>query len=170
MAEYTYADVIINPNDPRIEVGKKYYYNSNPFDVLDDANNGVFTGILKDVIEDSNKPFQTESGNCWSCIIRKKEPEKKYVPFDLNREEVREKLRGRWVKSNRDSGFFEFQITQFSMTNILNTDIVVINTAKFTVDSEELLRDYVFIDDGTPCGELVDTTSDGSLPGGENDN
>lgn len=76
MAEYTYADVIIDPNDPRVEIGKEYYFGDNPTCLLKDisqlsAQEGKL--ILKDLaIEAQSSPFMS-SGNKWFvCIIRKK--------------------------------------------------------------------------------------------------
>lgn len=170
MAEYTYKDIITDPEDPRLEIGAEYFFGDDPYAVLIDARNSNLTGKLVTASESNGyRPFKVNLYNsCYSCLIRKKEPQ--YVPFDLSKEEVREKLRGRWVKSNKDSSLFEFQITQFSVVNILNHDIAVINTAVSAVYPEDLLKDYIFIDDNTPCGELIDITSDDGLSEGENDN
>lgn len=104
MAEkYDYRDVIIDPADPRVEIGKEYYRSDNPYKVLKYANNsdaefGILEGINNDRIE---VPFIIKekrdlySISPWVCLIRKKEPGKSYVPFDLSKPEVRESLRGK---------------------------------------------------------------------------
>ena len=75
MAEYTYKDVIIDPDDPRVEIGKEYYFGCLPRDVLKKANtNSSLIGELKEIRKEDNFPFVfmdfTEGR---SCIIRKKE-------------------------------------------------------------------------------------------------
>ena len=148
MAErYTYADVIIDPKDKRVEIGKEYFCNFGPLNVLNEANTNAPTGILKDVIEGMSEPFKFESGYRWSHIIRKKEPEKKYVPFDLSKEEVRKKLRGAWI-GIKDYPLIEYQITS------LNKAYVFCSAQKEGISPEQLLMFYQFVD-GSPCGELV---------------
>ena len=70
--QYTYADVIIDPNDPRVEIGAKYYFADNPKECLDKANKRMFIYELKE-IRNGNFPFITE-GTTWACIIREKKP------------------------------------------------------------------------------------------------
>lgn len=151
MAEYTYKDVITDPEDPRVEIGKAYYYHDIPIDTLKEANGDSDTGILTDVIRDSDKPpFQMEEEGVitpWACIIRKKEPEKKYVPFDLSKEEDRVKLRGAWVR-RKDLPYTERLITAIEYN--------CITVGVYYSDAENLLEHYEFID-GSPCGKPVDT-------------
>ena len=151
--KYTYADVIIDPNDPRVEIGKEYYYHDIPIDTLKEANDDSDTGILTDVIGDSDKPFQMKEEEVitpWACIIRKEETEKKYVPFDLSKEEDRAKLRGAWV-TEKGLSHHESQIVSISIQNkllSLGDDV--------RISPEDLLYRFEFVD-GTPCGKLVDT-------------
>lgn len=85
--KYTYEDIIINPEDTRIEVGKKYYFGDVPSVLLCEAREDAGARILKNVQKNQESPFVTHLGYNFSCIIRKKEPEQKYVPFDLSFEE-----------------------------------------------------------------------------------
>lgn len=148
MAErYTYADVIIDPKDKRLEIGKEYFCDTFPFDVLEEANEDSCTSILTNVIEDSYEPFEFEDGYCWSCIIRKKEHEKKYVPFDLNKEEDRNKLRLKWVRSKVTNPTVDYLIIGMSNTTIQFGD--------HFRNTQELLDYYEFID-GSPCGKLAE--------------
>lgn len=78
MAKYTFDDVIINPDDPRVEFGKEYYYADFPIRVLDYANSDIrTTGILKSISGVSPEtPFEVyacEVTTSWACLIRKKE-------------------------------------------------------------------------------------------------
>lgn len=149
MAEYTYKDVIIDPEDPRVEIGAKYYRSDFPKRVLHIANNdGDYIGTLEEIdTESPETPFvvRTESDiSPWACIIRKKEL--KYVPFDLSKEEDRAKLRGAWIKYQFAPGY-EYQITG------VETDRLFVYGDEHTPES--LLEKCLFID-GTPCGKLVE--------------
>ena len=168
MAKYTYEDIIINPEDPRLEIGAEYYYCDNPTYCLHSANNNdvIHLAGLENVYPNIKEPFFID--DIYSiCIIRKKEPEKKYVPFDLGKEEVRESLMMKKI-INKDC-FSEEVIWRFM--NVLsdaekNTREWIINNS---IHENDLLKHWTF-SDGTPCGELEDITSDDGLSEGENDN
>ena len=153
MAEYTYADVIIDPEDPRVEIGKEYYFGNNPGCLLRSisqlsASEGTL--VMKDsAIEAQSSPFMSSEGEWFVCIIRKKEPEKKYVPFDLSLEEDRARLRGAWVR-RKEAPFLEQEIAGLS-TNI---SLVFLNDV-VSVGVGTLLEEYEFVD-GSPCGKLVE--------------
>lgn len=150
MPEYTYKDVIIDPNDPRVEIGAEYYYNDYPARTIKDAKNDYGSGILKNINKSEIEfPFEFhEDSDGFACLIRKKEPKKKWVPFDLSKPEVREKLRGKWIL--RPEGDEEKLIWWFWRED---------NAGRWYVDedisAQELLNDWVFID-RTPCGEEVE--------------
>ena len=156
MSEYTFADVIIDPEDPRIEIGAKYYRADYPKKVLFLANNDeYYIGTLEEIdTESPETPFVVRTGGAhapWACIIRKKEPDKRYVPFDLSLPEDREKLRKAWVRE-KDSGR-ELAVTAIYLDE--KPPFVELNDNGFTV--EDLLESYEFLD-GTPCGKLVEVT------------
>ena len=92
-----------------------------------------------------------EDGIYFDYFIRKKEPKKKYVPFDLTNDEDRAKLRGAWVRI-RDYPNIEYQIIAMSYGYVFIDSKQSLNQA---IDTEELFRQYEFIDD-TPCGRLVE--------------
>ena len=148
MAEYTYKDVIIDPDDPRVEIGKEYYFGCLPRDVLKKANtNSSLIGELKEIRKEDDFPFVFMGfTDGFSCVIRKKEPEKRYVPFDLSKEEDRDALRGKWVKLDQDGFFYEFQITEFiRICDEASTYMVRLpNGSQKT--GEELLLFFVFLD------------------------
>lgn len=231
--KYTYDDVIIDPNDPRVEIGAKYWVGKTPTEVLLNARAEAVTIILSYVDETLFAPFVASAldGEGFSCLIRKKEPtyeerqaewikmngikvgdkvkilkefsskdliceffpdikdlvgtigeikeitdagiqvytenksnwwywpydclekveepEKKYVPFDLNNEKDRAKLRGAWVRI-KGSRRLEQQIVALA----INTQLVFLPDV-VSVETKELLEGYEFID-GTPCGKLVE--------------
>ena len=138
MAEYTYKDVIIDPEDPRIEIGAEYYFGDTPNKVLSAANCGIQFGTLRDVKKDESSPFWIENRVIsWAVLIRKKEPEKRYVSFDLSKPEVRDKLRGKWIKNMGD----ESQISGFHKIN--NEFWAACITSGFITD-EMLMKNWVF--------------------------
>lgn len=92
MAEYTYKDVIIDPKDPRVEIGKEYYCAMASNDVISLARDGERLGKLLNVNHDLSCPYpfetETETFHCLgACLIRKKEPSY-------------EKQQAEWVKAN----------------------------------------------------------------------
>ena len=146
--KYTYANIIIDPNDKRLEgaIGKEVYYDDTPFDVLQDANKNGEVGIFSkiDKTQDNGYPFSVNTGNNeigYCCIIIKKEPEVKYVPFDLSKKEDRDFLRGKWVRYKMTGD--EYQITSLSSNLAIG------------ITGEELLKYYTFLD-GSPVGKKED--------------
>lgn len=95
MAEYTYKDIIIDPNSEEAKnaVGKEVFFDNMPYYVVVMANanaNGsdlFLPEVLKDVIPGLQEPFRSESGNSYSCIILKKE-------------DTYEERAKKWIKEN----------------------------------------------------------------------
>ena len=60
MAEkYTYADVIISPNDPRAKIGEQYFVGESPEDILEGANGiePALYGTLHKIFKRKERPF-----------------------------------------------------------------------------------------------------------------
>ena len=148
--KYTYQDVIIDPNDPRVEIGAEYYFSNFPADCLGLANSEETDpfafGTLKKIDKDLVSPFSLKGGKFFCCMIRKKVSEGKYIPFDLSKPEVRKKLRGAWI-GIKDYPLIEYQITS------LNKAYVFCLAQKEGIGPDQLLMFYQFVD-GSPCGEL----------------
>ena len=145
MAEkYTYADVIIDPEDPRVEIGKEYFFGDGPSHLLWGARTVWEAETLVKVCKDapSEDPFYNGAAR-FQCIIRKKEPEKKYVPFDLTEEEDRAKLRGAWIREK--DGVRERSITGL----FLDEKPPYVEIADEGYSTEYLLENYEFVD-GSP--------------------
>lgn len=154
MAEYTYKDVIIDPEDPRVEIGKEYYWGESPRKTIDRANNKgcALPLFLVDRDEEYTFPFYFCQGGLEGgshFLILKKEPEKQYVPFDLSNEEDRAKLRGAWIKV-KDGNYREYQIIS------LSSEIIYCGpTRDFGFSPISLLEAFEFLD-STPCGKLME--------------
>ena len=148
MPEYTYADVIIDPADPRVEIGAEYYFASYPRECLHRAIEGNF--LAKYVHAYTKGAYDSFLMN-WdgsmisaACLIRKKGPEKKYVPFDLSKPEVRDNLRGKWFYyPSTDS---ELMIDCFSHMDS--------QWRVHGLTADQFLNACTFLD-GSPCGEEV---------------
>lgn len=151
MPEYTFADVIIDPEDPRVEIGAEYYFGSNPILVIrfarQDSRMTKHDGVLSKVRKDADLPFVDDDGFLFPCIIRKKE--KKYVPFKLSDRDALSKLMGCWL-IDKDHGDY------YCITAIYPFDERVHIPDYGDVSPEELLENFTFMFDGTPCGEEME--------------
>lgn len=153
MAEYTYKDVIIDPQDKRLKgaIGKEVYYDDKPILAVQYANQNVKTGTLIRLNKKGKQfPFcvqrrETEDKFDYLCIIIKREPEVKYVPFDLSKEEDRDFLRGKWVKKKDTDN--EYQLTLFTHVGYL--------WLALDNNGQEFYDYYTFLD-GTPVGKKVE--------------
>ena len=146
--KYTYADVIIDPNDPRVEIGAEYYFGNTPKDVLGFANKQGRGDILKGIYEAVQYPFGMENQEFRKCcLIRKKEPTKRYVPFDLSKQEDRDRLKGEWVRKKDNSEIkLIWWLWEMDGKWMINEDI----------SPQELLDNWVFDFESLPCGKLVE--------------
>lgn len=107
MARYTYEDVIINPKDPRVEIGKEYCFGDIPEHLINNANSdNNFWARLEKVSVSEGFNFKKEGGGGgWhSCIIRKKEPSY-------------EERQAEWVKANNIKDGDKVRVIRKAKTN-----------------------------------------------------
>ena len=183
MAEYTYEDIIINPEDPRLEgaIGKECYLSDCPKIALDYARNNSLTDRLKSINKESSAPFVSHDETKWVVVIIKKDepkPKPKYIPFKnitefldaygsapgcLNEEAYFLSNHGMWLKDKDRKGAY------FMVTEIWNKGVVIgdINMQTTEIEEDEyltvhgvtkwkeLFEDYTFLD-GSPCGKLAE--------------
>ena len=155
MSEYTYKDVIIDPEDPRVEIGKEYYFGECPIQALNFANDNGRGAVLSMVDDADNLgPFWFRDigyshAKGSPCIIRKKEPEKKYVPFDLSDPEQIGMLYFCWL-INKDSGDYH------SVTAIYPNDNLIHIDDYGDINPQDLLERFKFMYEDMPCGKLVE--------------
>ena len=169
MAEYTYADIIMDPEDPRLEgaIGKECYFSDCPKIALDYARNNSSIDRLKSINKESAAPFVGDDEVNWvMVIIKKEEPKPKYIPFESADEfidvydsknfsvqsgTIENKLLyygGIWLKDKDIDGVF------YMVTEIWR-DGVVLGSDQSTTKWDDLLYGYTFID-GSPCGKEVE--------------
>ena len=173
MAEYTYKDIIIDPDSEEAKnaIGKEVYFADTPASCLNAAknNNKAYLGYLKKLdLGDEEQPFYVNefvvsAPSSWTCIIvKKKEPKPKYVQFQDGREffnsylSVESRLEkedhflsnhGIWLKRRESDDLF--------MVVDIWDDGVVIGSNQFTTSWNDLSNDYTFLD-SSPCGRLME--------------
>lgn len=168
MDEYTFENLIINPETPGLEdlIGKEVYSSDVPIYCIDRANKNYNVGILREVRENYAAPFFVETpGGCmlnYACIIIKKEEPKEYTPFksadeftdaydcanySVKNGTVENKLLsygGMWLKGMVSGSYY-------MVAGICNNGVTLANDPYIT-SWGELLEDYVFLDDSS-CGK-----------------
>ena len=165
MIEYTYADIIMDPEDPRLEgaIEKECYVSDFPKIALNNARDNLITDRLKRIAKEETCPFvDEEEEDNWAVIILKKEEPKKYVPFKngleffnsyLSVESRLEKAdyflsnHGIWLKDKDIDG------VSYIVTEIWR-DGVVLGSDQHTTIWKDLLDGYAFLDN-SPCGRFV---------------
>ena len=183
MAEYTYEDIIMDPEDPRLEgaIGKVCYFNDSPKMILEHANNNSPNNFfsLKEINKNNEYPFTDgKYEDVWTLIIiKKEEPKPEYVPFE-SKEEFIEAFHyhdnanysetddillnyGMWLWSNVDGSYK-------LVTEILNAGVVIgddkmrrtneeghIDVFNDTTSWVKLFSEYRFLD-GSHCGKEVE--------------
>ena len=168
MIEYGFEDIIINPEDPRLEgaIGKECYLSDYPKEALDNARNDSMKYRLVRIDEKEICPFvDHEYEDNWSIvIIKKEEPKPKYVPFESKGEFIESYMDNRsnheyldhqisclggiWLKDKDIEGVF-YIVTE------MWRDGVVLGSDQSTTKWDDLLYGYTFID-GSPCGKEVE--------------
>ena len=122
MIEYTYKDIIIDPDSEEAKnaIGKEVYFADTPASCLNAAknNNKAYLGYLKKLdLEDEEQPFYANefvvsAYSSWTCIIVKKEEPKKYVPFESMDEFLERYTES---KERAEFGSFEGKLNQCGM-------------------------------------------------------
>ena len=184
MAEYTYEDIIMDPEDPRLEgaIGKECFFSEYPKRLLSSARNNSpeYLDCLTDIRKEGACPFVDKNGSAWTLIIiKKEEPKPKYVPFESKWEFIESYMDNRsnheyldhqisclggiWLKDKDREGAY-FMVTEIWNEGVIVSDIKMKTTKEgndeyYTTNEmtewKELLRDYTFLD-GSPCGKEVE--------------
>lgn len=88
MIEYTRKDILMDPNDPRLEgaIGKKVYSSSDINLLLQRANDNEYEKTLIQVEDVDSEPFTVvdmygDEFDVDFIIIKKEEPKSHYEPF-----------------------------------------------------------------------------------------
>ena len=181
MIEYTRKDIIMDPNDPRLEgsIGKKVYFSSDINLTLQRANYNEYEMTLTQVEDVDSEPFTVtdmdgDEIDADFIILKKEEPKSHYEPFAsieefltayfksvANSECIQKTISstGIWLKHN-DAFLLVVEIWDEGVV-IGDSKIKTIKNGGdeyFTMNDitnwRELLRDYIFLY-GSPCGKEV---------------
>lgn len=167
MAEYTYEDIIMDPDDPRLEgaIGKECYFSEYPKRLLSSARNNSpeYLDCLTDIRKEGACPFVDKNGSAWTLIIiKKEEPKPKYMPFKdiyefvntyfhLNTNDNEQSLQ----LLNMNAIWLRYNNNTIRLVTDIWTDGVYLGSDRLKTKWEELLRCYTFLD-GSPCGKEVE--------------
>ena len=170
MIEYGYEDIIMDPEDPRLEgaIGKECYFGDYPTKLIGKAriNSSTSLSRLKSVRKDKSYPFADNGDYNWIfIIIKKEEPKPKFIPFESADEFIdaydsanysvkngtaENKMLnygGIWLRNkNEDSMYMVIEIWN---------DGVVLGSDQIATPWKHILDDYKFLD-GSPCGKEVE--------------
>ena len=168
MAEYTYEDIIMDPEDPRLEgaIGKECFFSEYPKRLLNSAKNNSpeYLDCLTDIRKEGACTFVDKNGSAWTLIIIKKEEPKKYVPFETLDEFIESYKK---AEERIDYSNAEDYIASCGMWLRFNNDDVICAVTEIWADGvflghdhmkikwEELFNFYTFMD-GSPCGKEVE--------------
>lgn len=181
MIEYTRKDIIMDPNDTRLEgaIGKKVYSSSDINLLLYRANNDEYEMTLTQVEDVDSEPFTVTDMNEHDfdadfIIIKNKEPKSYYEPFASKEEFLTDYFKsvanseciqktisstGIWLKHN-DAFLLVVEIWDRGVV-VGNCKMETMNigydnyiTTNFIIDWHELYDKYTFLD-GTPCGKKI---------------
>lgn len=179
MIEYTRKDIIMDPNDPRLEgaIGKKVFSSSDINLLLNRANNDEYEMTLTQVEDVDSEPFTVtdmdeHDFDADFIIIKNEEPKSHYEPFAsieefltdyfksvANSEYIQKTISstGIWLKHN-DAFLLVVEIWDRGVVigdiNMQTTEIDEDEylTVHGVTKWKELLEDYTFLD-GSPCGK-----------------
>lgn len=175
MDKYSYADIIMDPEDPRLEgaIGKECYFGDYPTKLLERAKSNspvVSYYRLRSIRKDEPYPFADEDGHTWILIIIKKEEEPEYIPFEsveefldeyfLNKEKyttgILLKLEGVWLREKETGALYMATEIWDEGLVIGDTKLTISGTNVFNdmMEWDELFNKYSFLD-GSPCGKEV---------------
>lgn len=185
MIEYTRKDIIMDPNDPRLEgaIGKKVYSSSDINLVLNRANNDEYEMILTQVEDVDSEPFTVtdmdgDEIDADFIILKKEEPKPKYVPFESKWEFIESYmdnrsnheyldhqiscLGGMWLKDKDRKGAY-FMVTEIWNEGVVVSDIKMKTTKEgndeyYTTNENTEWKELLrdyTFLDGSPCGKEV---------------
>lgn len=162
MAEYTYKDIIIDPNSEEAKnaVGKICYFSNSPRNILSDIyRKSAVEGILTNM---DDGYFEVDNEGYWDCIILKKEePKPKHFQFQDGREffnyylSVESRLEKEdYFLSNHGIWLMDCENGDYFLVTEIWGDGVVLGSNQTTTHWDDLLEEFIFLD-GSPCGKEV---------------
>ena len=136
----------------KIAIGSKCYFGNTLRKLRCDVNNDARVEVLEDVLDDDHAAiFCSNTGYKYSLAYLVASPGgTKYAPFQRMDEAISVlRLHGSLVKNALGSIWL---ITGYATKDGIDKPIHLASNAWISLDN--LFRNYVFADDGTPCGVL----------------
>lgn len=155
MVEYSYKDIIIDPEEERVEVGAYYFFGDCAREVL--RNTLIQTSTKLEAIHtDSNLPF--DDGNCcYVCVIKDKEAKETVKLYDFSDSDCRADLLGEAIQSKEEECDLQGAvITGFTMEMKAGgeKEWLCWFNGLHSCTAQELYDNWEFVD-GTPCALKV---------------
>ena len=139
-------------NADELQIGSKCFFADAVGNLQDKVENNNEVSMELALIKPTDRPsrFEAENGN-WYLLAYLIEPpaEPKYKPFEsIDKAMEAIKKHGGWVKSKTTQEYF--------LISALKSKKFAIIGNEYWESFSFLLERYVFADDGSPCGELVE--------------
>ena len=143
-------------NADELKVGSKVYVSDNIYYLKECVENNLESCVLAEVLleKESNRFCIDDMINeQWQLAYLIEPPaEPKYKPFSgIEKAFEAVKKHGGWVKEKTSGDLKLIRCIDKILNSMLS---ICVGSSYFT--STTLLKDFVFADDGTPCGELVE--------------
>lgn len=149
--EFDKSKVYTAVNADELKVGSKVYVSDNIYYLRECVEDNFESCILARVMSEKEpKRFCIDTSNeKWQLVYLIEPPaEPKYKPFEsIDKAMEAIKKHGGWIK--KKSNRYQYIVIAKSPTSLRLFD------GWFTL--EEIFYDYVFADDDSPCGELVES-------------
>lgn len=151
--EFDKSRVYTAVNAEDLPIGSKCIFANNVFTLKDHVRNNYPAEILISVCSETiTERFNSDSDEFYSLAYLIEPPaEPKYKPFSSNKKAMEAIMKhGGWVKHKNE------QYSFITAIDIGEEDGYEIKIDDDWFSADELLKNYVFADDGSPCGELVE--------------
>lgn len=169
MAEYTWSDIIVDPESDRAKeaIGKEVYYGDIPSEALLDAKANLNIGVLIDIDLDEIYPFKIkreigDNADYSVIILKKEEPKPKYIPFESREEFIEayndhahpdKDLKINTVLDGSSMWLINTEGERLAIEQVIAVRDRSVSFRKTIYTYAGLLWFFTF-PDGTPCGKL----------------
>ncbi len=152
--EFDKSKIYTAVNADELKVGSKCYFADDIKSLEKQVHDEFDVDVFDNLMESSEKErFKAKSGCTYTLAYLIEPPkEKEFKPFSSVEKAVEEiKKHGGWVKAYGKEFRGVYALTAYSLKDV---DGIYIH--KDWHNCKELFENFIFADDGTPCGELVE--------------
>ena len=147
--EFDKSRVYTAVNADELKIGSKCFFADSLGELRSYVEGDCTEGVLKEIVgENEEERFISEQGSWWHLAYLIEPPaEPKYKPFESVEEAMKAiKAHGGWIKYNVSASY----------SLVIEYGSGSIYTNGKCMYMQDLLDDYVFADDGSPCGVLIE--------------